>query len=94
MTHCTLFVSLKYFSSFLLDWIITLGPVVNDQYQYAVVTDSNKLTMFVLARDQDQFRAQYREQILSFLDRQGFWCFWNRPQETYQSEICHYADHP
>merc|ERR1712170_333793 len=40
-------------------WIVKLGPVVNGQYDYAVVTDGLKASLFVLARDVDTFNEKY-----------------------------------
>lgn len=31
-------------------WVVKLGPVENNQYQYSVVTDRFGLTLFVLVR--------------------------------------------
>jgi len=73
-------------------WILKLGPVVNGQYQYSVVSDSNKATLFVLARDASTFMgSEDKETVLAFLKESGFKCFWNRPQETYQSDQCNYV---
>ena len=49
-----------------LDWIILLGPETfgdDGLYQYSVVTNSGKTSLFVLARDPETFRADYNEEV-------------------------------
>ncbi|XP_071479449.1 uncharacterized protein [Diadema antillarum] len=75
-------------------WVIRLGPVVQGKYDYSVVTDSFKMTLFVLARDPDKFRTEYQDDVLAFLADQGFTRFYNRPVETLQSDDCQYAPKP
>mmetsp|Transcript_35664 Transcript_35664/g.114041 ORF Transcript_35664/g.114041 Transcript_35664/m.114041 type:complete len:368 (+) Transcript_35664:88-1191(+) len=45
-------------------WIVKIGDVVDDQYEYAVVTDKNGLTLFVLART-PTFQSDDVDQFLS-----------------------------
>ncbi|XP_054763491.2 apolipoprotein D-like [Lytechinus pictus] len=73
-------------------WVLKLGPIVDGKYQYAVVSDSRKVTLFVLARDAAAFMgSDDRTEVLEFLRDTGFSCFWNKPQETYQSDQCEYV---
>ncbi len=37
------------------DWILAVGPVINAQYQWAVVSDNFNATLFILARDVDTY---------------------------------------
>ena len=30
-------------------WVVELGPVVDDLYDYAIVSDNNQISLFVLA---------------------------------------------
>ena len=71
-------------------WIIELGPVVDDQYDYAIVSDDIQLTLFVLARDVDRFYKLYDADVLNSLDYFGFNSFRNRPIKTNQSDSCKY----
>eukprot|EP00026_Physarum_polycephalum_P017379 Phypoly_transcript_18590.p1 GENE.Phypoly_transcript_18590~~Phypoly_transcript_18590.p1 ORF type:complete len:190 (+),score=11.63 Phypoly_transcript_18590:172-741(+) len=52
-------------------WILTVGPVVDDQYSYAVVSDSLCLDLYVLARTQT-IDAETETTIKSFLTKLGF----------------------
>lgn len=61
-------------------WILKVGPE-NDQsqYDYAVVSDPFRLTLFVLARDVDRYFAKYDTEVRAFLRANGFTEFWNEP---------------
>ncbi len=53
-------------SNFFADWIIALGPETfgdDGLYAYAVVTNGNRSQLFVLARDPDEFRADYEDEV-------------------------------
>jgi apolipoprotein D and lipocalin family protein len=65
-------------------WVYQLGPVVNDQYQYSIVSDPLKLTLFVLARNVSTFFNQYNTEVLRYLNETGFTEVWNRPILTVQ----------
>lgn len=65
-------------------WVYQLGPVVDDQYQYSIVSDPLKLTLFVLARNTTTFRDLYNASVLAYLAEQGFTDLLNRPLETLQ----------
>jgi lipocalin len=50
------------------DYFITkLGPVIDDEYQYAIVTDSFKLSLYVLARNINYFFDNYDDEVTNFL---------------------------
>jgi apolipoprotein D and lipocalin family protein len=54
-------------------WILDpIGPIVGGQYQWAIVTDEFRLTLFVLARDLKAFEARYEKTVMEVLQRQGF----------------------
>ncbi|OWF54090.1 apolipoprotein D-like [Mizuhopecten yessoensis] len=74
-------------------WVIKLGPATfgNDtQYQYSVVTDNLKVTLFVLARDPETFKRDYNDEVVQFLKQQGFTNLLNSPVATYQGSDCMY----
>jgi len=48
-------------------WVIDIGPVVDDKYQYSVVSDERGFTLFVLARDVETFNDKYNGQVYEFL---------------------------
>ena len=49
---------------FLPDWVFKLGPIVNDQYEYSLITDGvPTLQLFVLARDPTTFFEKYDAEV-------------------------------
>ena len=81
----------------LSDWVLQLGPATfgpSGEYQYAVVSDNIRGTLFVLARDPDVFKKDYDAEVLAFLTAQGFTTFYNKPVNTYHGRDCVYnTDH-
>ena len=79
------------------DWVLKLGPETwgpDKKYQYAVVSDNVRGTLFVLARDPVVFQRDYETEILQFLKEQGFTTFYNKPLNTYHGPDCVYnTDH-
>lgn len=71
-------------------WIIELGPMVEDQYDYAIVSDNVQLDLFVLARDVDRFFSLYDDSVLQSLYTMGFNTTINGPQKTDQNKDCIY----
>ena len=67
-------------------WVLQLGPVENKQYQYAVVSDDKAISLFVLARDVDDFQQKYQEQVLLSIKEFGFTKPWNKPVPTNQTD--------
>lgn len=70
-------------------WIYQLGPAVKDQYEYSIVSDPFKLTLFVLARNVTHFMDKYNRNVTDYLTEQGFTDLWNSPILTPQ-EGCEY----
>eukprot|EP01137_Pigoraptor_chileana_P009286 Opistho-2@57302 len=70
-------------------WVAALGPVVNGQYVYSIVTDPYTVGLFVLVRDVAAFQATYAKEIEEKLSTLGFTHFWNKPIPTTQ-EGCTY----
>ncbi|XP_033630533.1 apolipoprotein D-like [Asterias rubens] len=81
-------------------WVVQLGPKettpqnATPQYQYSVVTDSFRTTLFVLARNPKDFRSRFEADILQWLKSNGFDKFYNKPIETVQTSDCLYAKPP
>lgn len=71
-------------------WIVELGPIYEDKYDYAIVSDNLKFTLFVLARDVDRFFKQYDSKVLNSIDNMGFNRTYNSPIITNQSSGCIY----
>ena len=72
-------------------WIYQLGPVINDQYEYSIVSDPVKLTLFVLARNVMRFMEKYNENVTNYLEEQGFTGLVNSPIPT-QQDGCEYLE--
>jgi len=53
-------------------WVAATGPIVNGQYAYAIVTDSTGVSLYVLARDVEQFAKLYQTAVLAQLKTLGF----------------------
>lgn len=72
-------------------WIVKLGPIVNGEYQYSIVSDPDKSQLFVIARDVDEFKAKYDNEVLTFLEQNGF-TGKSAPIPSVQGEDCAYSD--
>ena len=70
-------------------WVYQLGPVVREQYEYSIVSDPLKLSLFVLARNVTRFMDRYNENVTNYLTEQGFTNLVNSPILTPQ-EGCEY----
>jgi len=53
-------------------WVLELGPIYNNYYDYAIVSDNYGHSLFVLARDVDRFFKYYNEDVLISLEEFGF----------------------
>jgi len=69
--------------------VFGLGPIVNGKYDYALVSDPNKATLYVLVRDVDRFKDQYETDVLNGLAQLGFTSALNKPLATKQ-DGCNY----
>lgn len=65
-------------------WVIELGPVYDNMYDYSIVSDNAQLSLFVLTRDVSRFKELYLDNVLSSLDDFGFNRFYNNPIEIDQ----------
>ncbi|XP_072043390.1 outer membrane lipoprotein Blc-like [Amphiura filiformis] len=73
-------------------WVLKLGPVKDNQYQYAIVSDSIRLSLFVLTREPSaDFLAKYDDEIQTFLQENGFTGYFNKPIPVVQTAECVYA---
>ena len=70
-------------------WVVDLGPVENNMYQYSIVSDDKKLSLFVLARNVTEFYEKYDITVLNKLDTFGFNTYINKPIPTNQDN-CSY----
>ena len=61
-------------------WVLELGPIVDDLYDYSIVSDNNAISLFVLTRDVDRFYKLYQEQVDTSLKDFGFTKAYNKPE--------------
>jgi len=71
-------------------WIIELGPIVNNQYDYSIVSDDKRITLFVLARNVEEFYKKYDDEVKESLNEFGFNKKFNKPIKMEQ-DGCNYA---
>jgi lipocalin len=70
-------------------WVYSLGPVVNDMYDFVIISDEASLSLFVLARDVDRFLHLYDNAIRNYLSSGGFIVPGvNRPIRVPQGPLC------
>ena len=69
------------------------GPkdIKTRQYSYAVISDPTRSFTLVLARDPDDFREFYRDDVLRWMGANGFDRLWNKPVEIQQDSECVYT---
>ena len=53
-------------------WVIMLGPEINNQYAYSIVSEPNAFFMWVLVRDVEDFYNTYDEEVKEFLKENNF----------------------
>lgn len=49
-------------------WVVKLGEVVDNQYQYTIITTPSGISLWVLVRDKDTFYKLYDAEVRDFLD--------------------------
>ena len=53
-------------------WIIKLGEIKNNQYQYTIITTPSGISLWVLVRDIDTFFELYDTEVTEFLNQHNF----------------------
>ncbi|XP_072043392.1 outer membrane lipoprotein Blc-like [Amphiura filiformis] len=71
-------------------WVFKLGPVVDNMYQYSLITDADSLQLFVLARDPVEFMELYDAEVREYLELVGFTGQRKEPVLTPHTEACEY----
>lgn len=66
-------------------WVLELGPIVDNLYDYSIVSDNNAFSLFVLTRNVDRFYKLYDEQVLKSLNEFGFNKKYNSPKTMNQT---------
>ena len=73
-------------------WVLELGPVVNDEYDYAIVSDDKQFTLFILVRNVADFFELYNDNVTATLKEMGFNKSINEPELILQDTTCVYED--
>ncbi|KRZ69074.1 Condensin complex subunit 3 [Trichinella papuae] len=75
-------------------FVFDVGPIVNNSYEYIIITDANRISLSVYARDPAMFHKMYDAQVTDVLNKGGFggYSFWNRPVAIYQGLDCVYTE--
>lgn len=60
-------------------WVLELGPIADNLYDYSIVSDDKALSLFVLTRDVDKFYKNYNDDVLKSLENFGFTKKYNMP---------------
>ena len=53
-------------------WVIKLGEIADDQYQYSVITSPSGISLWVIVRDVDTFNELYSAEVKAYLDENNF----------------------
>jgi lipocalin len=65
-------------------WVIKLGEIKNNQYQYSIITTQSGISLWVLVRDITTFFKLYNAEVVKFLDEYNF------KYETVSQTNCNY----
>ena len=67
-------------------WVLELGPILDDQYQYSIVSDNFGLSLFVLTRNVTLFYETYNSSVYETMIDFGFTTFLNSPIQMSQND--------
>ena len=68
-------------------WVLELGPIMDDGYQYSIVSDNMGISLFVLTRNVSKFYLDYNATVMKSLYGFGFIRPLNKPI-TMNQEDC------
>jgi len=71
-------------------WVVELGPIVNDQYEYSIISDNLNLSLFVLTRNVSRYYDTYEDAVKTSLTQYGFTGFLTKPVTIPQTD-CDYS---
>ena len=67
--------------------VIGLGPLVNNLYDWAIVTNSTKSQLYILCRNPKRFHDNYEQVVLNMVKEMGFTSIWSAPRKTEQTHM-------
>jgi lysozyme C len=53
-------------------WIVKLGEIIDNQYQYSIITTPSGISLWVLTRDINKFNELYDTEVKDFLHKYNF----------------------
>ena len=53
-------------------WVVKLGEIVGDEYQYSIISVPSGISLWVLTRDLESFGKKYDSEVRAFLDSYGY----------------------
>jgi len=66
-------------------WVVRLGEVIHDQYQYSIISVPSGISLWVITRDVDNFYKKYDTEVKQYLDANNF-----KYESITQDETCEY----
>jgi lipocalin len=66
-------------------WVVKLGEVINNQYQYSIISVPSGISLWVLTRDISKFYKLYDEEVKTYLDEHHY-----KYQTIIQDSSCKY----
>lgn len=66
-------------------WVVKLGEVINEQYQYSIISVPSGISLWVLARDINNFYDKYDKEVKQYLDSNNF-----KYETIIQDDTCEY----
>ncbi len=66
-------------------WVVKLGEIINDEYQYSIISVPSGISLWVITRDVENFYNKYDEEVKEYLDDNKF-----RYETIIQDDTCEY----
>jgi lipocalin len=60
-------------------WVLAVGPMDGEQFEWAVMSDPLSLSLWVLGRNVSTFNNKYKTEVLNLLKERNFADWWNKP---------------
>jgi len=67
-------------------WVVKLGEIKGDQYQYSIITVPSQISLWVIARSVQEFYAEYSQIVTDYLNAQKY-----HYKTIVQDDTCTYA---
>ena len=70
-------------------WIVKLGPIKNDKYEYAIVSGpiskyfGTRFSLYILCRNKEEFYKNYDSEVKEWCSSNGFVFSWNKYIKTF-----------